>query len=57
MIGRYRNKLDGSILEIVQVVERREKKLKAIWIESQTKQGLEFFINDNFNKFQTFEKL
>jgi len=57
MIGRYKNKLDGSILEVYQVKDKRVTKYVAKWIESKTKQGLEFDLTDNFNKFQTFEKI
>jgi len=57
MTGRYKNKLDGSILEVYQVKDNRVTKYVAKWIHSQTKQGLEFDLTDNFNKFLTFEKL
>lgn len=57
MIGRYKNKLDGSILEVYQVKVKKEVRYVAKWVQSQTKQGLEFDLTDNFNKFLTFEKL
>lgn len=56
-IGQYQNKHDGSILEVFQVIERKEMKLKGKWIQSKTKQGQEFDLNENFNKFETFEKI
>jgi hypothetical protein len=55
--GKYQNKLDFSILEICQIKDKRETKLKARWIESKTKQGLEFDITETFNRFETFEKI
>lgn len=57
MIGRYKNKLDGSILEVYKVAVRKEIKYVARWIQSKTKQGLEFDITETFNRFETFEKL
>lgn len=57
MTGRYKNKLDGSILEVYQVKDKRVTKYVAKWINSQTKEGLEFDLNENFNKFLTFEKI
>ena len=57
MIGEYRNKHDGSILEIYRIIERKEVKYKARWTESETKKGLEFDVTKSFNKFETFEKI
>ena len=55
--GRYRNKIDDSVLEVYRVNDKREIKLKARWIQSKTKSGQEFDLTDNFNKFETFEKI
>lgn len=57
ILGQYQNKHDGSILEVYKAIERKEVKLKGKWIQAKTKQGHEFDLTENFNKFETFEKL
>ena len=66
MVGRYKNLYDGSILEvywdIVVDIEKgkkiRSKELFGKFIQSETKYLLDpFILKDNWNKFQTFEKI
>lgn len=65
MQGTYKNKLDGSIIEVYQapklliVGNKRTKSVSyfAKFISSLTKQDLEpFELTENFNKFGTWEK-
>ena len=53
--GQYQNKHDGSILEVYQKVIKKQIICKARWIKSETKQGHEFELTENFNKFETFK--
>ena len=53
--GQHQNKHDGSILEVYQEVSRKQIIWKAKWIQAKTKQGQEFELTENFNKFETFK--
>jgi len=53
--GQYQNKHDESILEVYQKVIKKQIIWKARWIKSETKQGQEFELTENFNKFETFK--
>ena len=53
--GQYQNKHDDSILKVYQEVIKKQIIWKARWIKSETKQGQEFELTENFNKFETFK--
>jgi len=62
MVGKYQNKIDGSIIEIYEAVQIegriKTKILLAKFIQSQTMINCpEFKITENFNKFETWIKI